>query len=128
MKFKSLDYIIIVVDDINVMLEFYTKILGLELSHNAGEYAQMKTGDTRLGFYKRNAMSRTIRRDVHKPSKGSYGFEIGFKVDDVDAVYKSLLEKGVKGVVEPEDRPWGQRTAYISDPENNLIEIAQDHG
>lgn len=128
MKFDSPDYIIIIVEDIDKVVGFYTKTLGLELSHHAGEYAQLKTGNTRLGFYTRKAMSSTIGKELPKKCKEAYSFELGFKVENVDRVYNKLLKTGVTGVVEPADRPWGQRTAYIYDPESNLIELAQDLG
>lgn len=126
MNFKFPDYIIIIVEDIDKMLGFYTDTMGMDLAHHAGQYAQLKTGRTRLGFYTRKAMSETLGRKLSKPDKGAYTFEIGFKVEDVDAVFKSLTDLGVKAAVEPSDRPWGQRTAYVYDPEENLIELAQD--
>jgi lactoylglutathione lyase len=53
-------------------------------------------------------------------------FEIGFKVDDVDASFAELVRSGALPAVEPTDRPWGQRTAYVRDPDGNLVELAQD--
>ena len=53
-------------------------------------------------------------------------FEIGFKVDDVDAAYTDLVDNGAAGAVAPETRPWGQRTAYVRDPDGHLVELAQD--
>ena len=126
MKLDILEYVIIIVDDMDLMLDFYMNTLGIELSHRAGEFAQMNTGTTRLGFFTRKAMSRTIGKRLKKPLTDSQGFEIGFKVEDVDTLYVQLLDQGVEGAAEPTDRPWGQRTAYIYDPESNLIELAQD--
>lgn len=53
-------------------------------------------------------------------------FEIGFKVDDVDVAFRELVNRGATPVVEPETRPWGQRTAYVRDPDGHLVELAQD--
>ena len=53
-------------------------------------------------------------------------FEIGFKVDDVDAVFARLVGGGARPAVEPGTRPWGQRTAYVRDPDGHLVELAQD--
>lgn len=66
MKFKRPDYVILIVEDLNLTLKFYTKILGLKLSHYSGDYAQMDTGTTRLGFYTRRAMSETIGKNLSK--------------------------------------------------------------
>jgi lactoylglutathione lyase len=53
-------------------------------------------------------------------------FEIGFKVDEVDAVYADLIAGGAHPAVAPTDRPWGQRTAYVRDPDGHLVELAED--
>ena len=59
--------------------------------------------------------------------KGLNGhFEIALYVDtfeEVDSAYEQAISKGAKSVLPPETEPWGQRTCYIADPENNLIEI-----
>jgi len=51
------------------------------------------------------------------------GFELGFKVVDVDAAYAELVAAGADAVTSPRDRPWGQRTAYVADPDGHLIEL-----
>jgi catechol 2,3-dioxygenase-like lactoylglutathione lyase family enzyme len=53
-------------------------------------------------------------------------FEIGFKVDDVDAAFEAMVRRGAVAAVDPATRPWGQRTAYVRDPDGHLVELAQD--
>jgi lactoylglutathione lyase len=49
---------------------------------------------------------------------------IVFRVDDVDATYNELVERGAKALVEPVNRPiWQARTAHLSDPDGYLVEI-----
>lgn len=126
MQLSALDYVILIVDDLDRSLRFYENVLGLPLRHRAEEYAQFDTGTTRFGLYTRTAMSDTLGMRVQSPSRDSPGFEIGFKVDDVDATYDELVTRGATPLVEPTDRPWGQRTAYVCDPDGHLIELAQD--
>ena len=83
-------------------------------------------GATRLGFYTRAAMDRTLGFELRKPATDAAGFELGFKVADVDAAYAELTEKGAAAATRPTTRPWGQRTAYVRDPDGHLIELAQD--
>jgi lactoylglutathione lyase len=52
-------------------------------------------------------------------------FEIGFLVDDVDGAYSELIGRGATPAVPPTDRPWGQRTAYVRDPDGHLVELAE---
>jgi catechol 2,3-dioxygenase-like lactoylglutathione lyase family enzyme len=121
MRLTTLDYTILVVDDLDTALAFYTDALGLPLGHRSGPYAQLDTGSCHLGLYERAAMAETLGvgdTDVAP-------FEIGFKVDDVDGAYGELIDRGATPVVPPTDRPWGQRTAYIRDPDGHLVELAQ---
>ena len=120
------DYVILIVEDLDRSLEFYTQVLGLPLGHRAREYAQLDTGATRLGLYTRRAMSETLGMELTEPPPSAPGFEIGFKVADLDAAYAVLLERGAVSQIPPTDRPWGQRTAYVRDPDGHLVELAQD--
>ena len=128
MELQALDYVILIVDDLDRTLDFYTTVLGLRLGHRSGEYAQLETGTTRLGFYTRNAMTQAVGFPLTKPAPDAAGFEIGFKVADVDAAYNELIEKGASEATPPITRAWGQRTAYVRDPDGHLIELAQDMG
>jgi catechol 2,3-dioxygenase-like lactoylglutathione lyase family enzyme len=71
-------------------------------------------------------MAKTLGLALDAPSSNAPGFEIGFKVDDVDAAESELVSRGASPVVPPTDRFWGQRTAYVRDPDGHLIELAQD--
>ena len=124
----NLDYVVLVVDDLDAALAFYVGVLGFALGHRSGPYAQLETGSTRLGLYERGAMAETLGRRLVPPSPDAPGFELGCKVDDCDAAYAQLVASGGEPVTEPTDRAWGQRTAYVRDPDGHLVELAQDLG
>jgi catechol 2,3-dioxygenase-like lactoylglutathione lyase family enzyme len=42
---------------------------------------------------------------------------------DVDATYRRVLEGGFRGGREPWDAPWGQRYAWVYDPDGNQIDL-----
>jgi lactoylglutathione lyase len=126
MKLTAPDYVILIVEDLDRALQFYTEVLGLRLGHRSGEYAQLDTGLTRLALYTRDAMTKTLGLALEAPGANAPGFEIGFKVEDVDAAVSELLARGAAPLVPPTDRFWGQRTAYVRDPDGHLIELAQD--
>lgn len=127
MHIEVLDYVVLIVSDLDRSLAFYTSTLGLELQHRAEEYAQMRAGTTRLSLYTRNAMTKTLGIEG-APRTSAPAFELGFKVSDCDAAFAELVAAGVQAVVPPTTRPWGQRTAYVRDPDGNLIELAEDVG
>lgn len=126
MKVQSLDYVVLIVDHLGSSLTFYRDILGIPLKHQAERFAQLETGTTRLGLFTREAMARTLGEPLTKPGRGTEAFEIGFKVEDVDAAYEEAVAAGATGQTPPHDQPWGQRTAYLRDPDGNLVELVQD--
>ena len=120
------DYLILIVEDLDRALGFYVDVLGLRLGHRSGDYAQLDTGATRLALYSRSAMAKTLGMSLDPPATNAPGFEVGFKVLDVDAAFSELIARGAQPMVPPTDRFWGQRTAYVRDPDGHLIELAQD--
>lgn len=120
------DYLILIVEDLDRALGFYKGVLGLRLGHRSGEYAQLDTGATRLALYTRTAMAKTLGMSLEAPASNAPGFEVGFKVADVDSAFNELVARGAQPVVAPTDRFWRQRTAYVRDPDGHLIELAQD--
>jgi lactoylglutathione lyase len=127
-RFEAPDYVVLVVEELDRALAFYCDVLGLQLGHRSGSYAQLETGVTRVSLFERQAMAATLGRDLDAPSPDAPGFELGFKVDDCDAAYTELVAAGATPAVPPTDRAWGQRTAYVRDPDGHLVELAQDLG
>lgn len=125
MQLKTLDYVVIVVEDLELSVAFYTVKLGLRLKHRSDDYAQIEAGATRLGLFTRTAMAKTIDRAI-EPHAGGHQFELGFFVEDCDQAFAELRDTGVTIVTPPRSRSWGQRTAYVADPDGNLIELVQD--
>jgi lactoylglutathione lyase len=124
--FQAPDYVVIVVQDLDRALRFYCDLLGMPLGHRSGSFAQLATGTTRVAMYERSAMAVTLGGELEPPSPRAPGFELGFKVEDCDAVYDELVSSGATPAVPPTDRAWGQRTAYVRDPDGHLVELAQD--
>jgi lactoylglutathione lyase len=123
MQLSAPDYVVLVVSDLDAALEFWSGLLGLPLGHRSGPYAQLDTGTTRLALYQRDAMAATLGRRLEAPAEGAPAFEVGFKVPDVDAAYAELVAGGARPVRPPTDQPWGQRTAYVADPDGHLVEL-----
>lgn len=117
----------ILVNDIDLMVDFYIEKLGFDIKFKKGEdnVYLIKDGTLFL-MYGRNDFENMTKRAFSYPKELNGTFEIALKVknyNEVDVVYNDLISKGVKSVMEPKTMPWGQRTSYIADPEGNLIEI-----
>lgn len=127
MQLSAPDYVVLVVADLDRAVRFYADVLGLPLGHRSGPYAQFSTGVTRISLYERTAMATTLGVErLDAPAPGAPGFELGFKVADIGAAYDELVAAGADPVTPPRDRPWGQRTAYVRDPDGHLIELVDD--
>jgi catechol 2,3-dioxygenase-like lactoylglutathione lyase family enzyme len=125
LKVTQFDYAVLIVESLDRSLAFYVDTLGLELNHRSGPYAQLRTGVTRLSLYERDAMSETLGLPLRPPADDSPGFQLGFFVANVDNAYAELVVSGAAGVTPPRDRSWGQRTAYVRDPDGHLVELVQ---
>jgi len=120
------DYVVVVVGDLDASVAFYTETLGIPLAHRSGPFAQLDTGTTRIGLFEREVMAETIGRPIEGPPDPTRpAFELGFHVDSVDTALDIVAARGVTVVVPATDRAWGQRTAYIADPDGNLIELVE---
>jgi lactoylglutathione lyase len=51
-------------------------------------------------------------------------FELFVYVDDVEAEVETFREAGYKVLQEPATMPWGERQAYVADPDGNPVALA----
>jgi lactoylglutathione lyase len=47
--------------------------------------------------------------------------ELCVYVEDVDEMVTAARAAGVPVLLEPVDQPWGERIAYVEDPDGNLV-------
>lgn len=122
-----LDGIGLFVNDMAKMIRFYRDVLGFEIkeSEDAVNVYLIKDGTLFMLYERKNFENMTSRK--YEYIKGLNGhFEIALYVDtfeEVDKCFAEVVGKGATPVLEPTTEPWGQRTCYVADPEDNLIEI-----
>lgn len=124
------DMIGLFVNDLSKMVKFYSEIIGIDIDWDGnGPYAEFKHEGIRFAMYERKMLSELLGK---KPSftTGINGtFELAINVgepENVDVVYKKLIENGAQEIYEPRNEPWKMRSSMIADPEGNLIEIGSD--
>jgi uncharacterized glyoxalase superfamily protein PhnB len=117
-------YTILYVDDVSATLGFFERAFGAATSflHEAGDYGELSTGDTKLAFSS-TALMRQLGKEPRSPDPASPTFEIAFETDDVAGALARAISAGANLIQELRDEPWGQTTAYVSDPNGYLIEI-----
>ena len=117
----------LLVNDMGKMIRFYRDVLGFEIreKEDSSNVYLVKDGTLFLLYGRKDFEKMTSRK--YEYTKGINGhFEIALYVDtfeEVDAEYKTAVEKGATPILGPVTEPWGQRTCYIADPEGNLVEI-----
>jgi lactoylglutathione lyase len=124
------DMIGLFVEDIQVMVDFYTKVIGLETDWNGADpYAAFQHEGIRFSMYARSELSELLGQTPEYPQRLNGTFELAINVGkphNVDLTYDEMVAKGATPIYSPRDEPWHMRSAMISDPEGNLIEIASD--
>jgi lactoylglutathione lyase len=51
-------------------------------------------------------------------------FEMFIYVEDLEETVEALRSRGAPVLQEPTEQPWGERTAYVTDPEGNPVSLA----
>ncbi len=119
-----IDYVIQYVASLGRSMTFYRDVIGLKVRIEGDGYVEFEMDNTKFSLFERSKLPELIGLDAGKAPCG----EIGFIIDDVAAEAERLKELGVEILTGPMDRPWGERTLHISDPDGNVIEFAQKLG
>ena len=110
----------IITADIKRLARFYEQITGISVTMYTEEFGELKTAACTLAM----GSTRTLQLfggDVARPAE-NHTVIIEFRVNDVDAEYRKLVELiGLSLVQEPTTMPWGNRSLLFRDPDGNLI-------
>lgn len=100
-------------DDVQAMEKFYRTLLEVDAIAKSDDMAIFMNRETKIFIHKKYpAAEGDLPPEDHT----------AFAVADVDAACDSLLKQGLALEVPPKDYYWG-RSAYLRDPDGNLIEI-----
>jgi lactoylglutathione lyase len=80
-------------------------------------YVSLRRGDAELGIVSAEWPGEQLGIEIGSSPR----FELFVYVDDVDTAVETFNESVLK---EPEDMPWGERIAYIRDPDGNPVTLA----
>ncbi|MFY4777025.1 VOC family protein [Metabacillus sp. RGM 3146] len=106
---------------------FYQSLEWEETDISSDSYAVFKTAGVLLSIFPIEELEKDAGVSF-KAAPGTYkGFTMAINVktpDEVDSVIETIKKVNGRVLKEPGDAFWGGRTAYFSDPENNLWEVA----
>ena len=111
--------------DLPRLVRFYRDLIGMTESFRFPDegdpaYVTLAWGAGSLGMGTYDVTPGLEARDLRPPREGR-GFELCIYVDNVDLVVARLEAERVRVLVYPVDQPWGERLAYIQDPEGNTV-------
>jgi lactoylglutathione lyase len=123
MKFNNIR---LLVGDFPAALRFWRDVMGLPMTYGDETmgYAYFDAGNAGVELFNRDGFAAALGEATPAPAPVGRQTVLVFNVDDVDATYAELVERGAAAVAGPQDRSaWGARTAHLSDPDGHLIEI-----
>ncbi|GAA4861273.1 VOC family protein [Saccharopolyspora cebuensis] len=104
---------------------FYGRLGWPEVPGSGDRWAGFLLGGAVLALYPEQSLAAEA---APGETAGAWrGVTLAINVDSraaVDEAYASALDAGARAVAEPQERPWGGRSAYFADPEGNRWEIA----
>jgi catechol 2,3-dioxygenase-like lactoylglutathione lyase family enzyme len=113
---KTVWSITICVSELEKAAKFYEETLGLEKKYEYSSYVGFECGGVEIGLIPKIKEGQKV--STVSPS-------VEFLVDDAEKVYKELKNKGVNFIKELHEEPWGGKQATFTDPDGNILEIAQ---
>lgn len=123
--FCSLGYVVLFAADFDRTLAFYSGALGIPVRMQDKGYAELAVEGAKLALLDRARLPELVGQPhAVRPASGAHEGLVTLLVEDVDRIHGELKERGVPFLGSPQDRPWGQRTVYLHDPEGHLIELA----
>lgn len=125
MTTRRLAYAILFVPDLERSVRFYRDVVRLPFRFATESYAEFATEGAKLSLFARSQLPELIGRDAPPGELPWPQGEVAFFVEDVDAEYRRLLAASVTVLAPPTDRPFGERTLHIADPDGHVIELTR---
>ena len=113
------------VSDLERSIVFYRDVLRLPFRFRSESYAEFATEGAKFALYARSHLPELVGSEAPlEPAPWPQG-EVAFFCDDVDAEHDRLVEAGVTILARPTDRPWGERTLHVADPDGYVVELTR---
>ena len=105
---------------------FYTEVFELQAVFEDEDNVVFKIGETVVHLLGAGAAPDLIGPGPVAAQSAGHRAQLAIQVDDVDDLCRQLVQRGVRILSGPMDRPWGIRTANFEDPGGHLWEVWTD--
>ena len=113
--------------DVRASAAFYEQLLGFarqyEFPPDSDDpgYVSLRRDESDLGIVHESSPRELIGVSMGDGPR----FELFVYVDDVDESVERMRDASVTILREPEDMPWGERVAFVADPDGNPVTLAE---
>lgn len=116
--------ICIITEDVNRLAAFYQEVLQLEPQMYSCDYAvfQMSEGSV-LSLYKLSSHAKTVAPGAAQGASNK-SISLEFQILDADKEYARLKAMNIDMLTPPLTQPWGSRSFYFRDLDDNLIHFS----
>ena len=108
--------------------DFYAAVLGKSPALNVPGMTEFLLADeVKLGLMPETGIAKILADKTPHPSTGT-GIprcELYLYTTDIDTFHQRLLSAGAHEISPIQDRDWGDKVCYFSDPDGHVIAIAQ---
>ena len=113
--------------DVQASAAFYEELLGFARQYQFPQdsdepaYVGLRRDDSELGIVHESSPRELIGQAMGEGPR----FELFVYVADVDETVARMRDASVTILREPEDMPWGERVAFVADPDGNPVTLAE---
>ena len=113
--------------DVQTSAAFYGEHLGFTKQYqfppgsDEPGYVGMRRDESELGIVHESSPRELIGQSMGEGPR----FELFVYVADVDETVARMRDASVTILREPEDMPWGERVAFVADPDGNPVTLAE---
>lgn len=118
----EMTHIWLLVEEMPRALRFYRDTLGIDVLHDLGEFVELQASPHfQLSLFTRTAMQQGEPAIAIGPVGGQHA-TLAFECEALDTYCEHLRAHGVVFVSDETNHPeWGLRTAFLRDPDGNLL-------
>ena len=112
---------LLAVKDISASKYFYENVLHQKVVMDIGVHVTFE------GFSLQQGYAELIGLAEDSVKEQSHNFQVYFEVEDLDKVYAEMKKiPSLQWVHEMKEYPWGQRDLRIYDPDQHIVEVAEE--
>jgi catechol 2,3-dioxygenase-like lactoylglutathione lyase family enzyme len=115
MSVRSISAVTLAVRDMSRSVGFYQGSVGLKMLYGGpdADFSSLRVGSGYLNLIRSTEGGR------------HWWGRVVFHVDDVDQMYRRLVDAGVQPATSPQDAPWRERYFHVTDPDGHELSFAK---